>query len=228
MSSDLKLVYSALVDFDADLAHHGIKKGVLTNPAENEIFAPVAMWLEALDLVLSRLHSQGLDFGRVKGIAGAGMQHGTVFWGPNTEKVMGSLDSGKGLAEQLIGKSADGKWKDVQELGAFAHEHSPNWQDASTQKQCEEFDKCLGSPEKLAEVTGSKAHHVSITTLVSLSKQHNTDYLKSGSVGPRSCVIVRSTPTTTQRRPGFLSCPLSSRLFFWERLPPSTLAMSLE
>ncbi|KAB2574267.1 Carbohydrate kinase FGGY [Lasiodiplodia theobromae] len=159
VSSDLKLAHSALVDFDADLAHHGIKKGVLTNPAENEIFAPVAMWLEALDLVLSRLHSQGLDFGRVKGIAGAGMQHGTVFWGPNAEKVMGSLDSGKGLAEQLIGKSADGKWKDVQELGAFAHEHSPNWQDASTQKQCEEFDKCLGSPEKLAEVTGSKAHH---------------------------------------------------------------------
>ncbi|KAL0264651.1 hypothetical protein SLS55_000601 [Diplodia seriata] len=159
VSSDLKLAYSALVDFDADLAHHGIKKGVLTNPAENEIFAPVAMWLEALDLVLSRLQAQGLDFGRVKGLAGAGMQHGTVFWGLNAEKAMGSLDDGKGLAEQLIGKSADGKWKDVQELGVLAHEHSPNWQDASTQKQCDEFDKCLGSPEKLAEVTGSKAHH---------------------------------------------------------------------
>ncbi|OJD29337.1 d-xylulose kinase [Diplodia corticola] len=159
VSSDLKLAYSALVDFDADLAHHGIKKGVLTNPAENEIFAPVAMWLEALDLVLSRLQSQGLDFGRVKGLAGAGMQHGTVFWGPNAEKAMGSMDSGRGMAEQLIGKSADGKWKDVQELGVLAHEHSPNWQDASTQKQCDEFDKCLGSPEKLADVTGSKAHH---------------------------------------------------------------------
>ncbi|EKG18275.1 Carbohydrate kinase FGGY [Macrophomina phaseolina MS6] len=159
VSSDLKLAYSAVVDFDADLAHHGIKKGVLTNPAENEIFAPVAMWLEALDLVLSRLQSQGLDFACVKGIAGAGMQHGTVFWGPNAEKAMGGLDASAGLAEQLIGRSADGKWKDVQEVGAFAHEHSPNWQDASTQKQCEEFDKCLGSPEKLAEVTGSKAHH---------------------------------------------------------------------
>ncbi|KAF4301896.1 Carbohydrate kinase FGGY [Botryosphaeria dothidea] len=159
VASNLKLVYSAVVDFDADLAHHGIKKGVLTNPAENEIFAPVAMWLEALDLVLSRLRDQGLDFGRVKGVAGAGMQHGTVFWGPNAEKAMGSLDAGAGMAEQLIGKTADGKWKDVQEVGAFAHEHSPNWQDASTQKQCEEFDKCLGSPEKLAQVTGSKAHH---------------------------------------------------------------------
>lgn len=159
VSSDLKLAYSALVDFDADLSHHGIKKGVLTNPAENEIFAPVAMWLEALDLVLSRLQADGLDFSRVKGVAGAGMQHGTVFWGPNAEKVMGKLDGSKGLAEQLIGKTPDGKWNDVEQTGVLAHEHSPNWQDASTQKQCEEFDKCLGSPEKLAEVTGSKAHH---------------------------------------------------------------------
>lgn len=36
------------------------------------------MWLEAIDLVLTRLEDAGLDFGRVKGLSGAGMQHGTV------------------------------------------------------------------------------------------------------------------------------------------------------
>lgn len=36
---------------------------------------------------------------------------------------------------------------------------SPNWQDASTQKQCDLFDFELGDPETLAKVTGSKAHH---------------------------------------------------------------------
>lgn len=36
---------------------------------------------------------------------------------------------------------------------------SPNWQDASTQKQCDLFDSELGDPENLAKVTGSKAHH---------------------------------------------------------------------
>lgn len=36
---------------------------------------------------------------------------------------------------------------------------SPNWQDASTQKQCDLFDAELGDPETLAKVTGSKAHH---------------------------------------------------------------------
>lgn len=159
VASNLKLAYSATVDFDAHLSHHGISKGVLTNPDEHEIFAPVAMWLEALDLVLTRLQKDGLDFGRVKGVSGAGMQHGTVFWGPKAEQVLGHLDGSKGLAEQLIGRDDKGNWRDGSEQGVLAHGHSPNWQDASTQKQCDEFDKCLGGPERLAEVTGSKAHH---------------------------------------------------------------------
>lgn len=147
VDSKLTLVHEAKVEFDADLSHYGIKKGVLSNPAEGEIFAPVAMWLEAVDLVLERLQQQGLMFGDIQGISGAGMQHGTVFWSGEAERLMAGLDAKKLLKEQL---------KD-----AVSHEYSPNWQDASTQKQCEEFDACLGNPERLAEVTGSKAHHVS-------------------------------------------------------------------
>jgi xylulokinase len=126
---------------------------VLTNPSEGEIFAPVAMWLEALDLVLQRLKEQGLEFGNIQGISGAGMQHGTVFWSREAERLMAGLDAKKGLREQLG--------------SAFSHEYSPNWQDASTQKQCEEFDACLGSPERLAAVTGSSAHHVGLHAFLS-------------------------------------------------------------
>ena len=112
------------------------------------------MWLDALDLVLSRLRDDGLDFSRVKGVSGAGMQHGTVFWSEKADELLGGLDPSKALLEQLLPSG-------VEDLnGAFAHTYSPNWQDASTQKQCEMFDAHLGSPEKLAEVTGSKAHHV--------------------------------------------------------------------
>ena len=147
VASDLKLLHEAKVDFDADLAHYGIEKGVLTNPSEGEIFAPVAMWLEALDLVLQRLQEQGLKFGNIQGVSGAGMQHGTVFWSHEAEELMARLDAKRGLKEQME--------------KAFSHKFSPNWQDASTQQQCEEFDAFLGSKEKLAEATGSSAHHVS-------------------------------------------------------------------
>lgn len=111
------------------------------------------MWLEAVDLVLQRLNDDGLDFSKVKGVSGAGMQHGTVFWSKDAESILGSLDAGKTLLEQLEGGSKG------ERKGAFSHPFSPNWQDASTQKQCDAFDARLGSPEKLAEATGSKAHH---------------------------------------------------------------------
>lgn len=111
------------------------------------------MWLEAVDLVLDRLKQAGLDFGRVQGISGAGMQHGTVFWSKDAENLLENLDAGKSLVEQLE-PGSKGERK-----GAFAHPMSPNWQDASTQKQCDAFDSELGDPETLAKVTGSKAHH---------------------------------------------------------------------
>ncbi len=145
MDSSLKLVHEAKVDFDADLSKYGISKGVLTNPSEGEVFAPPVMWLDALNLVLDRLGEAGLDFGRVRGVSGAGMQHGTVFWNNEAETLMVNLDAGKPLSEQL--------------KGALAHDMSPNWQDSSTQEQCDAFDVELGSPEHLAHVTGSSAHH---------------------------------------------------------------------
>ncbi|EED17026.1 D-xylulose kinase [Talaromyces stipitatus ATCC 10500] len=145
VSSDLKVEYEAKFDFDAHSHGFDIKKGVMTNEAEHEVFAPVAMWLQALDSVLKTLKDQGLDFGRIRGISGAGQQHGSVYWSKDAEKLLQSLRSEKSLEEQL----AD----------AFSHPYSPNWQDASTQKECDEFDAYLGGPEELAHVTGSKAHH---------------------------------------------------------------------
>lgn len=167
ITSDLKKVYEAKVDFDGDFsAKYGVNKGVLTNAEEHEIFAPNAMWLEAIDLVLQRLRDDGLDFSRVKGVSGAGMQHGTVFWHHDAEEMLKSLKGGKSLVEQL-GPGAGG-----QEFGAFSHPHSPNWQDASTQKQCDEFDKCFGGRQELAEVTGSASHHVSTLPNSTIEQAH--------------------------------------------------------
>lgn len=145
VDSNLKKVYEAKFDFDADAKGYNVKKGVLTNEAEKEVFAPVALWLQALDSVLARLKDSGLDFRRIKGVSGAGMQHGSVFWSHEAEAIMSRLDSNQGLEGQLD--------------KAFSHPFSPNWQDASTQKECDEFDEVLGDEVNLANATGSKAHH---------------------------------------------------------------------
>ncbi|KAL2017302.1 hypothetical protein VTK56DRAFT_2325 [Thermocarpiscus australiensis] len=146
VQSDLQVVSDAKVDFDQDFgAKYGIKKGVLLNEEEGEVFAPVAMWLEAVDLVLLRLQEKNTPLGRIRGISGSCQQHGSVYWSRQADRLLGALQPDKALADQLT--------------GAFSHPFAPNWQDHSTQAECDQFDAKLGSAERLAEVTGSAAHH---------------------------------------------------------------------
>ena len=152
----LKVVDQAQFDFDTDAKGFSVRKGVLTNEAEHEVFAPITLWLQALDVVLRRLKDNGVDFGRVRRISSAGMQHGSVFWGKEAEALLANLATNpeNSLESQLE--------------GAFSHPYSPNWQDASTQQECDDFDKHLGDMQLLADVTGSKAHHVSYISLKTL------------------------------------------------------------
>jgi xylulokinase len=149
VQSDLQVVADAKVDFDQDFgAKYGIKKGVLANHDEGEVFAPVALWLESLDLVLQRLQEKNTPMSRIRGISGSCQQHGSVYWSRQAEALLAGLTSDKALVDQLT--------------DAFSHPYAPNWQDHSTQQECDQFDAKLGSPERLAEVTGSAAHHVSL------------------------------------------------------------------
>ena len=147
VTSDLKVSYEAVFDFDTDASGFNIKKGVLTNEAEREVYAPVAMWLQAIDTVLQRLKDKGIEFSRVMGISGAGQQHGSVYWSQEGEHALSNLNKDETLESQLD--------------HAFSYPYSPNWQDASTQEQCDLFDRHLGDETQLAMNTGSKAHHVS-------------------------------------------------------------------
>ncbi len=153
ITSSLTVVNEAKVDFDADLHHYGIKHGVF-HPSAAEVTAPVLMWIEALDLVLRRLKDGGAPLHLVAGISGAGQQHGSVFWAEGGEEKLMGL-SGKDDTPR-----GGGSLKEQLE-GAFACATSPNWQDSSTQVECDAFDAELGGGARLAEVTGSKAHHVS-------------------------------------------------------------------
>jgi xylulokinase len=146
VNSQLKVQHVAKFDFDADSKGFDIKKGVMVNEELHEVYAPVALWLQAVDVVLERLKDSGLDFSLVKAISGAGQQHGSVYWSAEGESALQNLDSSKTLESQLD--------------HAFSHPFSPNWQDASTQAECDVFDKELSSEEHLALATGSKAHHV--------------------------------------------------------------------
>ncbi|KAJ4162574.1 hypothetical protein NW754_013999 [Fusarium falciforme] len=104
------------------------------------------MWMESLDLVLERLaEAMPVPLSRIRAISGSCQQHGSVFWNGQAYEILHNLDPRLPLAVQLP--------------GALAHPWSPNWQDQSTQNECDAFDAALGGRQKLAEVTGSGAHH---------------------------------------------------------------------
>ncbi|KAF4591630.1 D-xylulose kinase A [Ophiocordyceps camponoti-floridani] len=143
VTSKLETVAQAKVDFDHDLgSRYDVRAGVIVRG--DEVTAPVAMWLEALDLVLARL-ADVVDLARLRAVSGAGQQHGSVFWNAEAERLLGSLDARRPLVDQLP--------------EALAHPSSPNWQDQSTQTECDGLDDLLGGRQRLAEVTGSGAHH---------------------------------------------------------------------
>lgn len=143
---NLNVTSSYSLEFEKELPHYKTRKGVFSVESTGEIMAPVAMWIEALDLVLTRMKDRGFDFSTVKGISGSGQQHGSVFWSQSAPAVFASLDPGKMLKEQIDGS-------------CFAIETSPNWQDHSTGEELKVFENYTGGAERLAEITGSRAHY---------------------------------------------------------------------
>lgn len=144
INADLELLKVYAVGFDEDLPKYKTVNGVLKHEG-GRIVAPVAMWLEALDLVFDRMKYDGFAFENVAGISGSCQQHGSVYWAEGAAASLAQLDQFGTLKDALA--------------QAFSHDMSPNWQDHSTIEECKEFTESVGGKEKLAELTGSKAYH---------------------------------------------------------------------
>jgi xylulokinase len=66
------VVHDRAVGYDRDLPQYRTTNGATHGPAEGQVTSPVAMWVEALDLILQRMKDAGVDFGRIRAVSGAG------------------------------------------------------------------------------------------------------------------------------------------------------------
>ncbi|CAN6584297.1 unnamed protein product [Malus baccata var. baccata] len=145
LDSNLNVVTTELVQFDTDLPHYKTKDGVYRDPSVNgRIVSPTLMWVEALDLVLRKLSSSNLDFGKIAAVSGSGQQHGSVYWKNGSSSLLSSLDPKKPLVDQF--------------KGAFSVNESPIWMDSSTTAQCRELEKAAGGALELSQLTGSRSY----------------------------------------------------------------------
>ncbi|KAJ2463284.1 hypothetical protein GGI02_005275 [Coemansia sp. RSA 2322] len=102
------------------------------------------MWVEAIDLLMSKLHGAGLT-SQIRAISGAAQQHGSVYWSQGGVKALGTLNTELSLCDQL------------RKAEAFAVLNSPIWEDSSTQVQCRQIESVAGGKHALARISGSAA-----------------------------------------------------------------------
>jgi len=141
IDTELGTTSGGAVNFGRDLPQYGSPDGFLPNPDPLVRESDPAMWLDALDLLFTRLKESGAPLSKVAGISGSGQQHGTVYLNAGFSEVLRSLDPGRSLADQLT--------------PCFSRKRSPIWMDRSTRAECDELDARFG--ERIRAVTGSPA-----------------------------------------------------------------------
>ena len=130
------------VNFGIDLPAYQAPSGFIPDGANGEVHANPRMWLEALDLLFTRL-AAAADLSQVRMIAGSGQQHGSVYLDATFDSRLAALDPAQDLASQLA--------------PALTRATSPIWMDTSTGAECAEISTTVGGPGEVCRRSGSVA-----------------------------------------------------------------------
>jgi len=137
-----EIVCQLSVNFGAELPQYGSPSGFIPGGTDGEVHADPSMWLEALDLLFSRL-AVATDLAKVEMIAGSGQQHGSVYLDATFDARLAALHPAQNLADQVT--------------PALTRQTSPIWMDTSTGPECAEITAALGGPAEVCRRSGSIA-----------------------------------------------------------------------
>lgn len=161
VKDDLSISYETFVQFDSDLPEFKTEGGVHIHTDRLTVTAPTLMWVKALDLLLNKMKNDGFDFATVSALSGTGQQHGSVFWKCGSQKLLQNAKPEATLAEQLS--------------DAFSVKDSPIWMDSSTTSICRKLEEAVGGPQKLADITGSRAYERFTASQIAKLTRSNPD-----------------------------------------------------
>ena len=66
------IIHESAVGFDRDLPQYKTTNGAIVGSEVGDVTPPVAMWLEAFDLLFERLRGSHVDLSQIAAISGAG------------------------------------------------------------------------------------------------------------------------------------------------------------
>ncbi len=135
------VVLEESINFGRDLPDYASPHGFLDNPDPQIKHSNPLMWVEALDLLLSRIKASGFALGQVAAVSGAGQQHGSVYLKtPVSEAAPWRAD--RPLVESVS--------------GLLSRPTSPIWMDSSTSSVCAEIARQAGGDAVVTQITGSR------------------------------------------------------------------------
>lgn len=130
------------VNFGSDLPHYHSPSGFIPGGGDGEVHADPRMWIEALDLLLSRL-AEKTDLSGIEALACSGQQHGSVYLDDSFSSRLAALDPATPLVDQLA--------------PALTRATSPIWMDTSTGEECRHIADAVGGDAEVCRRSGSVA-----------------------------------------------------------------------
>jgi xylulokinase len=142
VDTDTGEVIDRSIAFGPRLPQYQSPNGFLVNADPAVKHSDPLMWVEALDLVLGELRAAGVDLSAIRGVSGAGQQHGSVYLGRSLDGA-GKWDAGTPLVDQV--------------RPLLSRKTAPIWMDASTGAECAEIAAAAGGDDRMVAITGSRA-----------------------------------------------------------------------
>jgi len=137
-----QVVLQEAVNFGQDLPEYGSPHGFLPNENPQLRHADPLLWVAALDRLLGKIAARGFDFAAVRGVSGAGQQHGSVYLNTRIEDAP-AWSSDSPLTDQV--------------RPLLSRASAPIWLDSSTSAECAEIAAAVGGDPVVVSVTGSRA-----------------------------------------------------------------------
>ena len=137
-----RVVTERNISYGEQLPGYNSPNGFLPAEDPNLKHSDPLMWVEALDLLCAQLKADGVDLGSIRGISGAGQQHGSVYLARSLSE-LGGWRSDSPLCDQV--------------RPLLSRASSPIWMDSSTSAECEQIAAAVGGDERVLAITGSRA-----------------------------------------------------------------------
>lgn len=155
------VVHECAFRFDDKFPHYATTNGVLRlrDSADREVVViPSLLFIDALDAIFAGLAAcEQVELSRIASVSGSAQQHASVYWTKGFA-LKACMDAAVAISTTKTQPSLVELLKGYDQKSPFYLKHGPSWMDSSTTAFCEALENEMGGPQRVAEISGSRAY----------------------------------------------------------------------